>query len=507
MHITKAKKAELRRHYIEGKLCTDFITKSLKLRLATIRYYFNEFRIIERDFPDKLKDYDFHICPENVKRATPRYRNLVAVLPTLVTADPGPVVNASELYRQYAQLYPNEYSHVRFCAHFKKWFDEHRGALCAEKLKAKFSVEELEKLAKWRKSNDHRLWKIAVVLMESTYHYNTLGMVAEKVECTYSTLLKWLRIYEEKGLDGLSRSGFERPVSVEREEEIKAKMDNLVHLVQQSPQLYGIDRASWKIADLAEVFTREYKQSMTIGTVSTYLKKRGIRYKRSREVISSPDPLFKEKYAAVQHILENLTEKQKFFSVDEYGPCSVRPKDGRMLTLPGEQPTFKGVKKGKGWFICTCALELSTNQVTHFYSLTKDTEEMIKLIHVLMAQYPDQEKLFISWDAASWHASKKLNEYLKKINGDPTTPIIVLAPLPARAPYLNVIESVFSGMSKSVIRNSDYASPADCKAAIDRYFAKRNRHFLENPQRAGNKIWGKERVEPAFNKGNICKTL
>jgi hypothetical protein len=43
------------------------------------------------------------------------------------------------------------------------------------------------------------------------------------------------------------------------------------------------------------------------------------------------------------------------------------------------------------------------------------------------------------------------------------------------------------------------------KAAIDRYFDERNRHFCEHPRRAGNKIWGKERVPPEFAAGNNCK--
>ena len=33
----------------------------------------------------------------------------------------------------------------------------------------------------------------------------------------------------------------------------------------------------------------------------------------------------------------------------------------------------------------------------------------------------------------------------------------------------------------------------NAKAAVDRYFADRNAHFLQNPKRAGRRIWGKER--------------
>jgi hypothetical protein len=78
-------------------------------------------------------------------------------------------------------------------------------------------------------------------------------------------------------------------------------------------------------------------------------------------------------------------------------------------------------------------------------------------------------------------------------------------PLPSGAQFLNVIESVFSGMARAIIHDSDYKSVDECKEAIDRYFKERNSAFLEHPRRAGNKIWGKERVQPVFREENNCK--
>jgi len=78
-------------------------------------------------------------------------------------------------------------------------------------------------------------------------------------------------------------------------------------------------------------------------------------------------------------------------------------------------------------------------------------------------------------------------------------------PLPSCAQFLNVIESVFSGMAKAIIHNSDYQSVEECCAAIDRYFLERNDHFKACPNRAGNKIWGMERVPSKFSESNNCK--
>ncbi len=82
------------------------------------------------------------------------------------------------------------------------------------------------------------------------------------------------------------------------------------------------------------------------------------------------------------------------------------------------------------------------------------------------------------------------------ISGGPT---VKIAPLPSGAQFLNVIESVFSGMSRAIIHHSNYSSIDTAKVAIDRYFVERNDHFLQHPHRAGNKIWGKEREPASFS--------
>jgi len=135
---------------------------------------------------------------------------------------------------------------------------------------------------------------------------------------------------------------------------------------------------------------------------------------------------------------------------------------------------------------------------------------MIKLLEIIINKHTTDERVFFSWDAASWHASKKLYEKVEEVNAPEyrnshNTPLVELAPLPSSAQFLNVIESVFSGMAKAVIHNCDYQSVDECKLAINRYFTERNQAFLENPKRAGKKIWGEEIVKSVFNESNNCK--
>ena len=176
----------------------------------------------------------------------------------------------------------------------------------------------------------------------------------------------------------------------------------------------------------------------------------------------------------------------------------------------GEYPTIPQYQISKGRLVVTAALELSTNQVTHFYSDKKDTEEMITLLRLLLRQYSGCRRIYFSWDAASWHSSKEFFAVVRRLNNAVyrklnNPPIVKLAPLPARAQFLNVIESVFSGLSKSIIQNSDYESVSAAQSAIDRYFQERNEYFLKNPKRADKKIWGKELVPSKFSESHNCK--
>jgi hypothetical protein len=107
----------------------------------------------------------------------------------------------------------------------------------------------------------------------------------------------------------------------------------------------------------------------------------------------------------------------------------------------------------RGSLIVTAALELSRNQIIHFYSDRKNTAETCKLIDQLRRQYKAYRRIYLSWDAAPWHSSEQLLNRVEFLNGwakHDKAPLIEILPLPAQAQFLNVIESVFSGMARQL---------------------------------------------------------
>lgn len=326
--------------------------------------------------------------------------------------------------------------------------------------------------------------------------------IAKRTGISRTSVRKYRADFEAGGCQQL----FARKLRARQSEnaDLKAAGFSVLH---EPPHLFGINRTTWRLEDVRSVLAAR-GTSVGEDSIREIIRAAGFRWRSAKVVLTSTDPNYREKLANIQDILSKLGSSERFFSIDEFGPFAVKMKGGRALSPPGAQPTVPQWQKSKGRLILTAALELSTNQVTHFYSEAKNTAEMIRMAKVLIEGYREATKLYLSWDAASWHLSKKLTTFVEDHNassalrGEPT---IELAPLPASAQFLNVIESVFSGMARSIIHRSNYESKDAAKVAIDGYFKERNAQFLAHPRRAGRKIWGKELVTPNFNASNNCK--
>jgi len=314
-----------------------------------------------------------------------------------------------------------------------------------------------------------------------------------------------LKKYQEGGTEGLTQWVRKAPKKYTQEEYKQA----VFAILHGPPSDYGINRTTWRLKDIHRIMA-EKGLPICRTAISGIIKDGGYAFHKAKTVLTSNDPEYRAKLQKITAILSCLKKDEKFFSIDEFGPFAVKMQGGRSLTKGSELKTVPQWQKSKGSLILTAALELSENQVTHFYSTKKNTEEMIKLLDMLLLKYPDESRIYFSWDAASWHASKKLYSRVDQINDpafriDHPAPLVELVPLPSCAQFLNVIESVFSGMAKAIIHNSNYQAVEAAMAAIDRYFVERNEYYRINQSRAGRKIWGKERVQPQFAESNNCK--
>jgi transposase len=334
--------------------------------------------------------------------------------------------------------------------------------------------------------------------------------VARDFKVSPKTVLKWTARFRAQGRAGLD-DRTSRPHHIARRhlQPGNELNDAVFALLHTPPKDSGFNRTTWRLADLHCALKTQGILTSRIN-LSMVIKRAGYQWKKARVTLTSSDPLYREKVDAIRETLSNLKEDEAFFSIDEFGPFAVKMRGGKALQPPGSVRHVPQWQKSKGSLIVTAALELSRNQIIHFYSDRKNTAETCKLIDQLRREYKAYRRIYLSWDAAPWHSSGQLLNRVDFLNGwakHDKAPHIEILPLPAQAQFLNVIESVFSGMARAIIHNSDYATVVEAQAAITRYLHDRNRTFAVTPRRAGRSIWGQERVPAAFTVTNNCKDV
>jgi transposase len=477
----------------------------------TIRSYLDQFEQIRKHYPSKLNDFEFFMPDDAAAQRSERlYRELISVLPNIISTHRLPQLDPLYIWNIYREHCHDGYAFYLFRMHFGKWCKANKIATYYTKLIVAIPEADRAIMNKWRKGSDKRSWQIAVTL-DAAYHRKSLEDIRRKIEANLMAMYGWIDAYRADGLAGLV---FKPRVQNEAiAAAVTEKSARIIALMHESPGLHGINKAAWTTGTLAETYRKLYGSKISGSNISKYLKKLGYHLKSSRQALTSPDPEYAEKLQKIKDTLARLESDEKFFSIDEYGPIGMKLKGGRSFMQDSEpQKTISQLQSCRGYIICIAALELSKNQVSHFFALEKTGAEMIKLIDLLVSHYKDQRTLYLLWDDVSFHKGKNVKARLAQLNttayrADNNSPAIVVVPLPTSATFLNVIESVFIGMARSTIRNSDYSGPDECMQAIDLYFKERNAHFLENPKQAGNKIWGKETMTPKFSEFYNSKNL
>jgi transposase len=323
-----------------------------------------------------------------------------------------------DAWREYAASQDPTYKYSQFASLYALWRRRHgfkryaRAELCAVPI----DPADFQVLKKWRSSHDRRKWEVGIAL-HGLSAGESLSVIALKIHRAPRTIKKWCASYEREGIESLPL-GHSRKLTQDANAAIVAKKERLIKIIHERPKAYDINRASWSLQALADAYHKTYDERISVSSISEYFITSGYKFKKAKKVLTSDDPDYRPKLVRITETLTKLGPDEKFFSIDEFGPFSVKIRGGTAL-VPGDTVrTIPQRQKSKGSLICTAALELSTNQVTHFYSKRKNTKEMIRLLKKLTLAYKSEQRLYASWDAASWHTSKALNEAVDELNSD-----------------------------------------------------------------------------------------
>lgn len=317
------------------------------------------------------------------------------------------------------------------------------------------------------------------------------------------TVLVWIRRFNDSGISFIEV----KIKHLERTARIEQRCTRIIDIIHTPTSTYNINRTTWTYGLIKDVYNLLHHETISKKSVERAVNQTGCTWRHIRKVQTSPDPEYREKVERLLDTLHELKEGERFFFIDEVGPYRVRKYGGKILMSKDETATVLEYQKSRGHIQFVAALEAVTNQLTWLFTPDKSAISLLGLFEMIVRCYADCPAIFFTWDAISVHGSKVVTEWIENHNTVAKGPHIKVVPLPSNAQFLNVIEAVFGGMKKAVICNSDYATAHDMQNAIARHFEERNQFYRENPKRAGNKIWDKQKFDFDKLAGGLFKKM
>jgi transposase len=215
--------------------------------------------------------------------------------------------------------------------------------------------------ARWRKekvrASQLSLLLGIVVALLGLASGHSVSEICRKIERARRTVERWCSLYEHGGIEclPLRRSKKLSDASLDK---INEKSGRLIKLMHELPRAYGINRASWSLDALSDAYEKTHGKRISRSSISEYFKLAGYKFKKAKKSLTSNDPTYREKLAKITNTLSQLASNEKFFSIDEFCPFSVKIRGGIALVAGDEVRTIPQKQISKGSFICTAALEL-----------------------------------------------------------------------------------------------------------------------------------------------------
>lgn len=156
------------------------------------------------------------------------------------------------------------------------------------------SDAEKQELEKARRSSDACQMKRSQILLASSQGLTTTG-IRKHFGYSAEYARQMIHRFNEQGLECLKRKS-SAPLTQETIVDAE-KCEQIKQIMHKSPRHYGKASSVWTLTLIAEVLveTGETPRQMAEETIRSAMKKKGIGWKRAKDWIISPDPLYELK--------------------------------------------------------------------------------------------------------------------------------------------------------------------------------------------------------------------
>ena len=281
------------------------------------------------------------------------------------------------------------------------------------------------------------------------------------------TIRRYIHAYNEAGLDGLQPAyGRGRPPVLTWS---KAQW---LDLLAQSPadlELLNTGDQNWTQAMLRQYLAAYHQVQVTQATISKALRRVGIRWRRAKRRVYSPDPLYVVKRQRIANLQELALSGRLSSQAAAHPRSDEPPKPATLVFLDstdlhwcpdigstygpiGQQVKVDTPGLENPWYALFGSLHFPSGEGLYTVHHRKRAAELLEHLQLLIDIDPNHF-WFVVLDNASAHTTPAIEAFATEHQ-----PRLELVYLPTYSPHLNHIERLWRLMRSKVTRNRFYES-------------------------------------------------
>jgi len=295
----------------------------------------------------------------------------------------------------------------------------------------------------------------------------TVPELVRMFDLSSGTIRRYIHAFNEAGLDGLQPGyGQGRPLAVDW---TKAQW---LDLLAQSPATFAeleTGDQNWSQALLCRYLEIYHQIQVTQTTVSKTLRRVGIRWRRAKRRVHSPDPLYvvkRQRIADLQQLAlaGNLTSEAAAHPRSDEPPKAATlvfldstdlhwcPDIGATYGAVGQQVKVDTPGLENPWYALFGSLHFPSGEGLYTVHRRKRAVDLLEHLQLLIDFDPDRF-WFVVLDNASAHTTPAIETFVLEHQQR-----LELVYLPTYSPHLNHIERLWRLMRSKVTRNRFYES-------------------------------------------------
>lgn len=343
---------------------------------------------------------------------------------------------------------------------------------------ANVDEQDQQELEQAMKMTNDKKWYRRLKTIDLSNQGRSVPKIAVIFGLSQAAIRTYIKRYNEGGIAGLEPSyGQGRPLMLEWNQ---AKWLELLGQAPSDFEKLETGAQNWTQALMAHYLAKYEDVEMSQASVSHMLKRVGIKWKRAKARIKSPDPLYVVKRQRVEELKEkaqnhtltsreathpppNGTKPALLFYLDSTD-LHWCPDIGQTYSQTGNQLKVNTPGLHNPWLSLFGSLAFPSGEGVYSIHEHKRQLELMNHLQLLMNTYPNHF-LFIILDNASAHTTSKVKQFSQE-----NAHHFELVFLPTYSPHLNLIERLWRVMRHQVTRNRFYESMTALAEAVVDWF-------------------------------------